>query len=85
MYHNCPVTLAGKNAFVEIDVIDAPLYYNILLGCSYTYAMSAIASAVFRKMCFPNNEKIITINQLTYYNPSSLTSPVSIISSMSNK
>jgi len=85
MYCKCLVTLAGKTIHVDIKVIDAPLNYNILLGRSYIYAMLAIASAVFRKMCFPHEGKIVTIDQLTYYEPSSLTSPKSIISSMSDK
>lgn len=62
MYRNCLVTLAGKIVHVDIEVIDAPLDYNILLGRSYTYAMSAIASTVFHKMYFPHEESIVTID-----------------------
>ena len=69
------MTLAGKNFHVDIEVIDAPLNYNITLGHSYTYAMSAITSAMFHKMCFPHEGKIITIDQLTYYESASMTSP----------
>ena len=32
LFHNCPITLAGKTVCVDIEVIDAPLDYNILLG-----------------------------------------------------
>ena len=32
MYHKCLVTLASKTVHVDIEVIDAPLDYNILLG-----------------------------------------------------
>ena len=46
LFCNYPITVAGKTVCVEVEVIDAPLYYNILLGQSYTYAMSAIPSAV---------------------------------------
>jgi len=53
MYHNCPVTLAVKIVHVDIEVIDVPLDYNILLGCIYTYAMLAATSAVFSNMCYP--------------------------------
>jgi len=85
MYYNCLMALAGKTVHVDIEVIDAPLCYNILLGHSYTYAMSSIASTMFNKMCFPHEEEIVTIDQLTSYEPTSMTSHESIISSLSNK
>ena len=85
MYHNCPVNLTGRIVHVDIEVIDGPLDYNILLGHSYTYAMSVVASTIFHKMCFPHEGKIITIDQLTYYEFASLTSPESIISSIYDK
>jgi len=44
--------------------------------------MSVNAYFVFRKMYFPHNGNIITINQLTYYDPRSQTSPQNTISSM---
>jgi len=84
MYRNYPVTLGGKIVYVDIEVIDAPLDYNILLGHNYTYSMSVVASAVFRKMCSPHEWKTITIDQLTYYELASVTSPESIISLMSD-
>nr|KUM47562.1 hypothetical protein ABT39_MTgene5748 [Picea glauca]QHR87673.1 hypothetical protein Q903MT_gene1685 [Picea sitchensis] len=33
------------------------------------YAMKAIASSVFRMMMFPHNGKIVSLDQLTYYDP----------------
>ena len=69
LFRNCPITLAGKIVCVDVEVIDAPLDYNILLGRSYTYAMSVVPSAVHRKMFFPHNGKIVTIDQLTYHEP----------------
>lgn len=80
IYHNCPVNLSGKTVHVDIKVINSPLDYNILLGRSYTYSMSSIVSTVFRKICFPHEGKIINIDQLTYYEPASLTSHEPIIS-----
>ena len=47
--------------------------------------MSAVPSAVFRKMSFPHNGKIVTIDQLTYHEPKSQTSPETTISSIANK
>ena len=62
MYHKCLVTLVGMTINLDIEVIDAPVNYKILLGCSYTYAMSAVTFMVFYKMCFPHERKIVTIN-----------------------
>ena len=61
------------------------LYYNILLGRSYTYAISAVPSAVFCKMSFPHNGKIVTIDQLSYHESQSQTSPEMTTSSVANK
>jgi len=84
MYHNYPLALTSKTIHVNLDFIDAPLYYNILLGHSYTYAMLVVTSTIFHKMCFPHEGNIITIDQLTYYEPTFVTSPEPIILSMSN-
>ena len=70
---------------VDIEVIDTPLDYNILLGCSYTYAMSFVPSAVHHKMFFPHNGNIFTIDQLNYHEPNSQTSPESTISTVTNQ
>jgi hypothetical protein len=34
-----PVQLGGKMVEVEVEVVDAPLDYNLLLGRNWTYAM----------------------------------------------
>ena len=59
----------SKTICVDVEFIDAPLDYNILLGHSYTYAMSVVPSVVHPKMSFPHNGNIVTIYQLTYYKP----------------
>ena len=51
---------------VEVEVIDAPLDYNLLLGRIWTYAMSAIASVVFRVVVFPHEGILVTIDQLRF-------------------
>ena len=61
--------LRGKTILIDIEVIDAPLDYNILFRHSYMYAMKAVASFVFRKMMFPHNGKIVTIDQVSHYKP----------------
>ena len=60
------IKLAGKVVSVEVEVIDAPLDYNFLLGRSWTYAMFVIASAIFRVVVFPHEEKLVTIDQLSF-------------------
>jgi hypothetical protein len=66
---NVPIELGGKTILIDIEVIDAQLDYNILFGRNYMYSMKVVASSVFRTMMFPHNGKIITIDQLTHYEP----------------
>jgi hypothetical protein len=49
-----PVHLRGKTVCVEVEVVDAPLDYNLLLGQSWTYAMQAVVAIVFRVLLFPH-------------------------------
>jgi hypothetical protein len=42
-----PVQLGGKTVCVEVEVVDAPLDYNLLLGRSWTYVMQDMVSTVF--------------------------------------
>ena len=51
---------------IEVEVIDAPLDYNLLLGRNWTSAMSAIASTVFCVVVFPHEGKLVTIDQLDF-------------------
>ena len=60
------IKLVGKAVSVEVEVIDAPLDYNLLPGRNWTYAMSAIVSAIFRVVVFPHEGKLITIDQLDF-------------------
>jgi hypothetical protein len=69
IFQNVPVELGGKTILIDIEVIDAPLDYNILFGRSYMYAMKAVASSVFRTIMFPHNGKILTIDQVSHYEP----------------
>ena len=50
-----------------MEVVDAPLYYNLLLGCSWSYAMTVVISSVFRLIMFPHKGNIVKIDQLSYY------------------
>ena len=58
--------LAGKAESIEVEVIDAPLDYNLLLGRSWTYAMSTIASVVLRVVVFPHEGKLVTVDRLSF-------------------
>ena len=60
------IKLAGKVVSVEVEVIDALLDYNLLLGRSWTYATSAIALVVFRVVVFPHEGKLVTVDQLDF-------------------
>jgi hypothetical protein len=42
-----PITLEGKTVNVEVEVFDAPLDYNLLLGHSWIDSMCAILSTLF--------------------------------------
>ena len=52
---------------IDIEVFNAQLDYNLLLGRSYMYAMQAVASTVFQLMMFSHEGKIVTVDQLTYH------------------
>ena len=56
LFQNVPVCIAGKMVHIDIEVLDAHLDYNILLGWSDMYAMSDIASSIFRIMMFPRED-----------------------------
>jgi hypothetical protein len=63
------VTLKGKTILVDIEVVDAPLDYNLLLGRSWFYAMTVVASSMFLIFRFPHQGKIIIVDQLDYTTP----------------
>ena len=60
------IELGGKIIIVEVEVVNAPVDHNILLGCSWFYPMKVVASIVYRLVCFPHEAKIISIDQLEY-------------------
>ena len=64
---------------IEVEVIDAPLDYNLLLGRSWTYAMYAIASAVFQVVVFPHEGKLVTVDQLDFTRKGCMESNESIV------
>ena len=64
---------------IGIEVINAQLDYNLLLGRSYMCTMRAVALTVFHLMMFPHEGKIVTVDQLTHHDPQGLTIPANII------
>jgi hypothetical protein len=64
LLQSLPIQLGGKMVTVDIEVVDAPLDYKLLLGRSWFYAMTIVASSVFRCVQFPHQGKIVTIDQL---------------------
>ena len=42
-----PMELGGKTMSIDIKVVNAPLDYNLLLGYTWFYAMTAVASSIF--------------------------------------
>ena len=41
------VQLGGKTIAIEVEVVDAPLDYNLLLGNKWIYNMQVVASSLF--------------------------------------
>jgi hypothetical protein len=58
--------LGGKTMCVKVEVVDAPLNYNLLLGQSWTYAMKVMVATVFWVLLFPHEGRIVTIDQLSF-------------------
>jgi hypothetical protein len=52
--------------FIEVEVVDASINYNLLLGRIWTYAMQAMVTTVFRVFLFPHEGWIVTIDQLSF-------------------
>jgi hypothetical protein len=61
--------LGGKTLCVEVEVVNASLDYNILLGRSWTYAMQAMVVTGFWVLLFPHEGRIVTIDQLSFSCP----------------
>jgi hypothetical protein len=74
-----PITLEGKMVQVEVKVFDAPLDYNILLGRSWIDSMHVVVSTLFHVVRFPHQEKVITIDQLAFFNSNTHTGNIPFI------
>jgi len=56
LYHNYTIAIFGKIVLIYIEVIDAPLDYNISLGRSYTYAISFVNPLSLTRCALPTME-----------------------------
>ena len=63
-----PVMLGGKTVTVEVEVVNAPIDYNMLLGQSWTYATEVVLSSYIRCIKFLYEGKLVTIDQLSFCN-----------------
>jgi hypothetical protein len=73
------ITLEGKVVTVEVEVFDAPLNYNLILGHNWIDSMRAVVSTLFHVIFFPHQGKFVTINQLAFFHSDSCTSNVPFI------
>ena len=51
---SCPIEWGRKIVTVDVEVVDAPIDYNFLLGCSWIHAMMAIVFSESRVIRFPH-------------------------------
>ena len=42
-----PIELGGKTVMVEVEVVNAPFDYNLLLGRSWFYPVKDVASTIY--------------------------------------
>ena len=62
-----PICVGGKVVNIEVEIVDANLDYNLLLGQNWIYDMDAIASSLFCVLCLPHEGRIVTVDQIDYY------------------
>jgi hypothetical protein len=71
--------LEGKTVQVEVEVFDAPLDYNLLLGRSWIDYMCTVVSTLLHVVHFPHQGKVITVDQLAFFNSDTHTGNVLFI------
>ena len=74
------IMLEGKSINVEVEVFDAPLDYNLLLGRSWIDSMHAVVFILFCVLGFIHQGKVVTVDQLAFFNSDSHTRNVPFIS-----
>ena len=61
--------LGGKTISIDVEVVNAPLDYNLLLLWSWFYVMTFVAFPNFLTLQFPHQGKYFIIDQLEYCTP----------------
>ena len=52
---------------LEVEAIDTPLDYNIIIGCIRNYLMNLVVSLIFQVVYFPRKGMIVAnIDQLSF-------------------
>ena len=52
-----PIEVEGKTVNLDVEVVDAPLDYNLLLGCSWSYGLLLSSFRSFISSCFLIKER----------------------------
>ena len=60
------VEFGEKTVYVQVEVVDVPLDYNLLLGKNWFYAMTIVASMIFQTLKFAHIGKIVTIDRIDF-------------------
>jgi hypothetical protein len=74
-----PIMLEGKMVQVEVEVFDAPLDYNLLLGRSWIDSMRTVVSTLFHVVRFPHQGKVVIVDQLAFFHSDTRTGNVPFI------
>lgn len=56
-----------KKIIIDVEVVYVPLDYKTMLGHNVMYAIKVVATLVFHIIMFPQNKKVILIDQLAYH------------------
>jgi hypothetical protein len=64
---------------VKVEVFDAPFDYNLLLGRSWNDSMHTVVLTLFHVVHFPHQGKVITVDQLSFFNSDTCTGNIPFI------
>ena len=64
---------------IDVEFIDTELDCNTLLGHSCMYSMKEFMLYVFHIMLFRFNRKVVTLNEIIYYDPHESTNPKNVL------
>jgi len=78
------VCVGGKVVNIKVEIVDANMDYNLLLGRNWIYEMDAIVSSLFHILYFPHEGRIVMVDQMDYSPGQSNASPESIVPLVNN-